>query len=167
MLSHGPCAFYFLSNSGASLCGPARGGMNPPLELWVTHYLFNGYHLLICQLHHTWRIKQPTFYNTFIGTSLVAQWLRIGLPMQGTWVRPLVREDPTCHGATKPVRHNYWACALEPASHNYWAHEPQLLSPRATTTEPTGLEPMLCNKEKPPQWETRTPQQRPNAAKNK
>ena len=39
--------------------------------------------------------------------SLVAQWLRIRLPMQGTRVRALVREDPTCRGATKPVRHNY------------------------------------------------------------
>ena len=41
------------------------------------------------------------------GTSLVAQWLRVCLPMQGTWVRALVQEDPTCHGATKPVHHNY------------------------------------------------------------
>ena len=41
------------------------------------------------------------------GTSLVAQWLRIRLPMQGTWVRALVWEDPTCRGATKPVHHNY------------------------------------------------------------
>ena len=41
------------------------------------------------------------------GTSLVVQWLRIRLPMQGTWVRSLVQEDPTCRGATKPVRHNY------------------------------------------------------------
>ena len=41
------------------------------------------------------------------GTSLVAQWLRIRLPMQGTRVRALVREDPTCRGATKPVHHNY------------------------------------------------------------
>ena len=39
--------------------------------------------------------------------SLLAQWLRIRLPMQGTRVRALVREDPTCRGATKPVRHNY------------------------------------------------------------
>ena len=73
------------------------------------------------------------------GTSLVAQWIRICLPMQGTWVRTLVWEDPTCRGATRPVRHNYWACALEPASHNYWAHVPQLL-------KPTHLEPMLRNK---------------------
>ena len=39
--------------------------------------------------------------------SLVAQWLRICLPMQGTRVRALVWEDPTCHGATRPVSHNY------------------------------------------------------------
>ena len=41
------------------------------------------------------------------GASLVVQWLRICLPMQGTRVRALVREDPTCRGATKPVHHNY------------------------------------------------------------
>ena len=41
------------------------------------------------------------------GASLVAQWLRICLPMQGTRVRALVQEDPTCCGATMPVRHNY------------------------------------------------------------
>ena len=56
--------------------------------------------------------------------------------MQGTWVRAL--EDPTCRGATKPVCHNYWACALEPTSHNYWAHAPRARAPQ---------------KEKPPQWE--------------
>ena len=60
----------------------------------------------------TW--KQPEYPATdnwikkmWYGTSLVAQWLRIRLPMQGTLVRALVRDDPTCHGATKPVRHNY------------------------------------------------------------
>ncbi|KAM9044817.1 NACHT, LRR and PYD domains-containing protein 1 [Megaptera novaeangliae] len=40
-------------------------------------------------------------------TSLVAQGLIIRLPMQGTRVRALVREDPTCRRATKPVCHNY------------------------------------------------------------
>ena len=53
--------------------------------------------------------------------SLVVQWLRIRLPMQGTRVRTLVWEDPTCRGATKPMRHSYWGCAPEPASHNYWS----------------------------------------------
>ena len=73
------------------------------------------------------------------GTSLVAQWLRICLPMQGTQVRALVREDSTCRRATKPVCHDQWTCALEPASHNYSTHVPQLL-------KPARLEPMLCNK---------------------
>ena len=39
--------------------------------------------------------------------SLVAQWLGIRLPVQGTWVPVLVQEDLTCCGATKPVRHDY------------------------------------------------------------
>ena len=43
--------------------------------------------------------------------SLVAKWLRICLPMQGTRVRALVWEDPTCRGATRPVSHKCWACA--------------------------------------------------------
>ena len=38
--------------------------------------------------------------------SLVAQWLRVCLLMQGTRVRALVWEDPTCHGAAGPVSHN-------------------------------------------------------------
>ena len=54
-------------------------------------------------------------------TSLVVQWLRIRLPMQGTQVRALVQEDPTCCRATKPVCNSYWGCTLEPASHNYWS----------------------------------------------
>ena len=33
--------------------------------------------------------------NYSVGTSLVARWLRIRLPMQGTRVRALVQEDPT------------------------------------------------------------------------
>ena len=39
--------------------------------------------------------------------SLVAQWLRVCLPMQGARVRALVWEDPTCRGAAGPVSHNY------------------------------------------------------------
>ena len=45
--------------------------------------------------------------TSMIGASLVAQWLRTRLPMQGIWARALVREDATCRGASKPVRHNY------------------------------------------------------------
>ena len=42
-----------------------------------------------------------------VRASLVAQWLRVCLLMQGTRVRALVWEDPTCRGATGPVSHNY------------------------------------------------------------
>ena len=59
--------------------------------------------------------------------------------MQGMQVQALVREDPTCRRATKPVHHNYWAWALEPTSHNYLAHVPQLLKTLC-------LEPVLRNK---------------------
>ena len=82
--------------------------------------------------------KQPN-QNNGQGTSLVAQWLRICLPMQGTRVRSLVQEDPTCRRATKPMHHNYWACALGPACCNYWACMLQLL-------KPVCLEPMFHNK---------------------
>ena len=58
-------------------------------------------------------------------TSLVAQWLRLLLPMQGTRVRALVQEEPTCRGA----------CAPQLLSLCSRACKPQLLRPRATTTE--------------------------------
>ena len=50
--------------------------------------------------------KEPVKID-FIGASLVAQWLGVCLPVQGTRVRALVWEDPTCRGATGPVSHNY------------------------------------------------------------
>ena len=78
-----------------------------------------------------------------LGASLVAQWLRVCLPVQGTQVQALVREDPTCCRATKPVRHNYRAC------------EPQLLSPHATTTEARAPRARALQQEKPLQWEAR------------
>ena len=84
-------------------------------------------------------ITRKSVRNANSGASLVAQWLRIHLPMQGTRVRALVREDPTCRGAARPVSHNYWACALEPVTHSYWARMPQL-------QKSAHLEPMLRNK---------------------
>ena len=38
---------------------------------------------------------------------LMIQWFSVCLPMQGTQVQTLVREDSTCQESTKPVRHNY------------------------------------------------------------
>ena len=45
--------------------------------------------------------------NSLLGTSLVVQWLRICLTMQGMWVQSLVWKDHTCHGATKPMLHHH------------------------------------------------------------
>ena len=50
---------------------------------------------------------QSTVLKIMFWASLVVQWLRIRLPMQGARVRALVWEDPTCNRATKPVHHNY------------------------------------------------------------
>ena len=54
-----------------------------------------------------------------MGTSLVAEWLRILLPMQATWVLSLVWEEHTRREGTKPECHKYLAHALEPEGSNY------------------------------------------------
>ena len=59
-----------------------------------------------CDLKHSLPDLKPGSSKAFLRASLVAQWLRICLPMQGTRVRALVWEDPTCHGAAGPVSHN-------------------------------------------------------------
>ena len=79
------------------------------------------------------------------------------LPMKGTHVESLVQEDPTCHGATKPDRHNYWACApraraLQQEKPLQWkAHVLQLESSSRTPQLEKGC----------------TQQQKPSIAKNK
>ena len=55
--------------------------------------------------------------------SLLVLWLRICLPMQGTWVWSLVWVDSMCCGATKPMHHKYWSLhGLEPVLHNKGNH---------------------------------------------
>ena len=108
-----------------------------------------------------WFCRHPTpQLITCVGASLVAQWLRTHLPVQGTWVRALVREDPTPPGATKPMRHNYWARMPRLLSLSSRAHEPQLLSPHATTTEARAPRARAPQEEKPPQWEAHALQRR-------
>ena len=72
-------------------------------------------------------------------TSLVVQWARICPPVQGEQAQSPVEEDPTFRRATRPMRHNYRAWALQLG---------------ATATEPAccnygnlcTLAPVLCNK---------------------
>ena len=87
----------------------------------------------------TYKAKTTTTLHICAG---LPWWRRTCLPGQGTRVWPLVQEEPTCRGATKPVRHN-WAWALESASCNHQAHR--------------SLESMPCNRrtqhnEKPTRW---------------
>ena len=43
----------------------------------------------------------------------------ICLSIQGTQVQSLIQEGPTCCGAVRPLRHNYWSLrALEPVLHS-------------------------------------------------
>ena len=95
----------------------------------------------------------------------------------------------TCHGATKPMRHNYCSCALEPRSHNCWSLRarnywsqilkpvcPQLLKPTTEAWVPATTEANYWSLRalKPPQWwslhtasrERPTQQWRPSKAKN-
>ena len=64
-------------------------------------------YLLCFTLKSLLNFSKMLLIKIYLRASLVAQWLRICLLMQGTWVRALVWEDPTCHGAMKPVSHNY------------------------------------------------------------
>ena len=133
-VSYSPCSVHSVPefNPHVALhgvwCPPAPGYE----YIWLINYCQSQLTSVRCQVSghaHTPRMgisPSPTQWrrdnqNRCPRTSLVAQWLRIHLPMQGTWIWAVVREDPTCRRATKPVRRNYWACALEPASHNYWS----------------------------------------------
>ena len=49
-------------------------------------------------------LRTETMVRNFQG--VVAQWIRIHLPKQGTWDRSLVWEDSTCYRVTKPGCHN-------------------------------------------------------------
>ena len=139
---------------GQNVHGEAAWASRKQQEHWRQRpRLESCLHNLLCDRWDSIKLPELPFtplWNKIIkiiklGVSLVVQWLRIRLPMEGARVRALVQENTTCHRAAKPVRHYYWACALEPASHNYWAH-----APRARALQ----------QEKPPQWEARAPQWR-------
>ena len=71
--------------------------------------LSNASEILRVSFHGEYRTchREESLKDIQFRASLVAQWLRICLLMQGTRVRALVWEDPTCHGAAGPVSHNY------------------------------------------------------------
>ena len=71
----------------------------------ILYYISRKNAVLIAHVDQT--IILVKIFKRNVRASLVAQWLGICLPMQGTRVRALVWEDPTCCGATRPVSHNY------------------------------------------------------------
>ena len=128
-----------------------------------------NYLTVVPQKLHGSRDKAPCFaqrknsYND-VGcrTSLVVQWLRIHLPMQGTQVWSLIWEDPICFRATKPVGHKYW-------SRSTW--EPMLHSKRSHCNEKpmhhNGLQSSLHSRLCSQLEKVHTQEQRFHAAKNK
>ena len=72
----------------------------------------------------------------------MVQWLRTHMPMQGTQVRSLVWEGPTCLRAAKPAHHYYSALVpqlVKPAcsramSQSFSACMPRLLKPERPRT---------------------------------
>ena len=99
---------------------------------------------------HTLQLAPQIFsIKTTPRTSLVVQWIRICLPMQGTRLRSLVQEDSICHRATNPVCHSSGLSSR--------VHKPQLLRPCALTTEACAPTAYALQQEKPPE-STHSPQ---------
>ena len=85
--------------------------------------------------HPTSKTNKQT-KNDWWGASLVVQWIRICLAMQGTPIWSLGCDDPTCHGATKLICHDYWACAPQQEKPPQWeVQAPQQSSPHSPQLE--------------------------------
>ena len=117
------------------------------------------------KLHKKCSLNSVLFFGILM--SGLPWWLRIHLPMQGTWVRSLVQADPTCHRAitsipttTEPSCHR--AGALQQEKRLQWeAWAPQLTSsphllfywrkPKCSNEEPvqpkTKINKSLCQTE--------------------
>ena len=73
--------------------------------------------------------------------------------MQKMCIWSLVLEDPTCHGATDPICHNYWAWTLEP-------HTLQQEKPPQWETQALQLESSLaCHNQRKPSYSNEDPVQ--------
>ena len=83
---------------------PTHTGVQKYIGKLLGHCLFFLNEIILHGLMSTLTLLTQKY---LLGASLVAQWLRVCLPMQGTRVRALVWEDPTCRRATRPVSHNY------------------------------------------------------------
>ena len=98
-------------------------------HVWLSEGSFGDFWIFVVNMQNLetfiYMIKE-TLQNTIAWRCPQSLWssgyfvcLRIHLPMQETWVRSLIREDPTCLRAAGPGSHNYWTCDLEPGSCKY------------------------------------------------
>ena len=87
-------------------------------------------------------IKDHQAFHALLWASPVARCWRICQPVRGMQVQCLIREDPACQGAAKPVCHS-----MEPVPSSPGATAAEALCPRARALQP----------EKPLQWEAWAP----------
>ena len=83
----------------------SRADMDLPWPPW--HYLIITWVPSDSLINIDGKLQREVTRRPLSKASLVVQWLRICLPVQGTQIRSLVQEDPICFGATKPTCHNY------------------------------------------------------------
>ena len=109
--SKGPVCGHFLPPAPCHLSGPGVSDLERPgADLSCS---------LLQPLCPAWGLAQKVNEGVLGGSVVKNPRL-----MQETGAQSLVREDPTCQGATKPTCYNYCACALEPSSHTTEAHGP-------------------------------------------
>jgi len=90
---------------------PSKKGKDSSLNgrKYLNHITDEGFLSRKTMYYYNSIIKRQVtqFKNEQRRASLVAQWLKIHLPVLETRVQLLIEEDPTCYRAIKPVHHNY------------------------------------------------------------
>ena len=122
--------------AGLLFSQPALAGVSesrhlqcPSLSLLFVLNKFTPFWNTLC-LEILFQLVNPIQTATTFWTPLVAHWKEIHLRRQVTRVQSLVQEDSTCHGATEPMCHNYWACALVSVLYNKRSHCNQKPAPK-------------------------------------
>ena len=112
LLSFTETAFFFFLNK-LKVCG------NP-----VTSQVYQWCHFSnsICSLHVSgwrfWKCFHISHFSCYIcWASLVAQWYKICLPVQETWVQSLGQEDPWRRNGGNPL---HYCCLRNPFGRGAW-----------------------------------------------
>ena len=132
----------------------------------LNHFLFKSFLFKLVHFFITNVTKMRTACLGFSGSSVVKN-LPVNAGDSGSILG--LRRFYICHRETKPMYHNYSACAWEPRNQNYWAHVPQLPEPVLHKRSHHSEKPAHCKEEHPQLAATReksTQQWRPSTAKN-